>query len=290
MAARPATFQCVSAGSRASRHTGRLPPGSSDLSRPRGEHSGRQPIDSVRGPRPARGAETVGTFSDGRCAAGPADPGGSGRGRRTGQRTPSPVSWEYICPRYGAGAYGSTWRAGRAAGLQAPRVPTSVRTRGARGDHGHRHLGQTRYRQSVDPPVDCQIRSPTGISASPVGRILADLDLKPHHPARGSLTRSRSTRCCTSTPKPAQTEWSQINFLPRWSHSLLPRWSPKDPNITRCPGMRHDQASSSPPSTVSTWPVSQAVCASASRRIHSATSSGSPRRPNGMRAASASLS
>ena len=72
----------------------------------------------------------------------------------------------------------------------------------------------------------------TGRSASQVGRILADLDLKPLHPAQGSLTRAGSTRCCASTPKPAWAQWSQIDFLPRWSHFLLPQRSPKDPDGT----------------------------------------------------------
>ncbi len=54
-----------------------------------------------------------------------------------------------------------------------------------------------------------------------------------------------------------------------------PRWGTRVPRPA-------PQVRSRPPSRVRTWPVSQVVPGSASRRIHSASSSGSPRRPSGI--------
>lgn len=181
-AARPATFQCVSAGSRAPRRTGRPPPGSSDLSR--------------------------------------------------------------------------------------------------QGEHGW-----------VVPPVDCQIplldrdiRLPDRPHPGRPGPQAPPPRSRQPDPCKVNAVLRKYTETCVGPGEPDR-RLTSVEPLP------VTAAESKGPgrNITRCPGVRRDQASSSPPSTVSTWPVSQAVCASASRRIHSATSSGSPRRPNGMRAASASL-
>ncbi|MFI6449809.1 IS630 family transposase [Kitasatospora sp. NPDC050543] len=77
---------------------------------------------------------------------------------------------------------------GRSGGPQQAGPPASLRARGAPGDRRHGDFRQTRPDSQWTHRSIAKSLASHGVSASQVGRILADLDLKPHL-VRGWLTR-----------------------------------------------------------------------------------------------------
>lgn len=98
-----------------------------------------------------------------------------------------PARLACICTPCGAGVKGSPRGPGRAGGptLAGPLAP--LRPRRAPGHHRHRHLRPARHRQPVDPSAHSPSPGLYRHLSVQAGRILADLDLKPHL-VRGWLT------------------------------------------------------------------------------------------------------